>query len=299
MELFYLADPGNPRMIERLKEEAYKRAGMKRAKISNFEELVDDVIDAVCKEFYKRRDEIADTISNGSSIASRRISKKEASSKNFDRVVILFRRIVCYIAYNKAREKTGRKISCAEIGSYFNMGESTTYGANTHVARYLKDENPIIKVFVENVLSKLDDYHRDTEFISDIIDISLDMFNDQIQEMTDFVLKEYKLPKPNNITFSRTDITGNSRKREFVIARQACMHILKKMSPEKRIERFSLSLIGGPFSKDHATVIHANKQIFNILETNYQPYADAIEAAEKKVRMKWKTDKKNKLQQKV
>lgn len=53
---------------------------------------------------------------------------------------------------------------------------------------------------------------------------------------------------------------NNTRKREFVYARQLGMHILINNS------NLSLKQIGNNYNKDHATVLHAKKTINNLLE---------------------------------
>jgi len=55
----------------------------------------------------------------------------------------------------------------------------------------------------------------------------------------------------------------NTRKREYVYARQICMMLIKKHT------NLSLGRIGELIGdKDHATVLHANKTILNLMQIN-------------------------------
>ena len=69
---------------------------------------------------------------------------------------------------------------------------------------------------------------------------------------------------------------GRSRKREVVVARHIFMYLMRK-----RKENFSLASIGAHLGKDHATVLHGNKTVSNMLDTNDWPYVSALEATEK------------------
>ena len=60
-----------------------------------------------------------------------------------------------------------------------------------------------------------------------------------------------------------SDLSAKSRKREYVQARQLAMYFAKKYT------KASLSAIGAEIGgKDHSTVLHANKQIDILLESD-------------------------------
>jgi hypothetical protein len=63
-----------------------------------------------------------------------------------------------------------------------------------------------------------------------------------------------------------------TRKREFVYARQICMALIKKHT-KLSLGRIG-ELIGG---KDHATVLHANRTILNLMQTNKQIRSEVSE----------------------
>ena len=68
---------------------------------------------------------------------------------------------------------------------------------------------------------------------------------------------------------------GRSRKREVVVSRHIFMHLMRK-----RKENFSLASIGAHLGKDHATVLHGNKTVTNMIDTNDWLYTSALEATE-------------------
>ena len=69
-----------------------------------------------------------------------------------------------------------------------------------------------------------------------------------------------------------------TRKREIVEARQISMYFCKQLTKD------SLAVIGTHVGgKDHATVLHANKTINNLISTN-RKYAQHIEQIEKTLR---------------
>jgi len=69
-----------------------------------------------------------------------------------------------------------------------------------------------------------------------------------------------------------------SRKREIVQVRQICMYFAKAMT------KLSLSTIGASLGgKDHATVLHANKTVINLMETD-KKYRSQIGELEKKLK---------------
>lgn len=55
---------------------------------------------------------------------------------------------------------------------------------------------------------------------------------------------------------------NNSNKREYVQVRQITMTLAKLQS------RMSLTAIGNPFGKDHATVLHSIKTVKNLIDTD-------------------------------
>lgn len=59
------------------------------------------------------------------------------------------------------------------------------------------------------------------------------------------------------------ELFEKNRKRNLVEARQVVMFIASK-----QIKSLSLEKIGGYFDRDHSTVIHANKTVTNLCETN-------------------------------
>ena len=69
---------------------------------------------------------------------------------------------------------------------------------------------------------------------------------------------------------------GRSRKREVVVARHIFMYLMRK-----RKENFSLASIGAHLGKDHATVLHGNKTVTNMIDTNDWLYVSALEATKK------------------
>jgi hypothetical protein len=79
----------------------------------------------------------------------------------------------------------------------------------------------------------------------------------------------------NKQQITPTELNAKCRKRELVFARQLCMHFSKKHTKQ------SLAQIGYRFGgKDHATVLHANKTISNLYdtETKVKTIVDDIES---------------------
>ena len=72
--------------------------------------------------------------------------------------------------------------------------------------------------------------------------------------------------------FTLDQIKKKCRKREVVVARQMCMFLMKKYT------RFSFKTIGDRFAgKDHSTVIHACRQIQDLLDTDEGTRSDMEE----------------------
>ena len=61
--------------------------------------------------------------------------------------------------------------------------------------------------------------------------------------------------------YSREQVLVKCRKRELVMTRQIAMYFCREFTPA------SLSSIGQPFAKDHATALHARKTINNLCDT--------------------------------
>ena len=62
--------------------------------------------------------------------------------------------------------------------------------------------------------------------------------------------------------YSVDELKVRSRKRHLVVARQLNMYFMKRHT------RFSLAVIGSIFNRDHATVLHAQKTIDDLIETD-------------------------------
>ena len=65
-------------------------------------------------------------------------------------------------------------------------------------------------------------------------------------------------------------VNSRCRKEELAICRQTIDIILKEEL------NYSFSEAGGVTGRSHCTAIHSRKAIKNILDTNFQPYADYI-----------------------
>ena len=72
----------------------------------------------------------------------------------------------------------------------------------------------------------------------------------------------------NYYTINRSDMVGQSRRREFMIPRQLVMYLANKKL------RFSLSKIGETLGRNHTTVMHAVKRIGEELKNNRQLLRD-------------------------
>ena len=79
---------------------------------------------------------------------------------------------------------------------------------------------------------------------------------------------------------SESDVTGRSRKREFVIARQIVMYLTQKHTkmPANRIGK----LIG---NRDHSTVIHSCEQVASHLKTD-KNFTDELASIERALKLK-------------
>lgn len=71
-------------------------------------------------------------------------------------------------------------------------------------------------------------------------------------------------------------ILTKTRKREVVVARQIIFYFLRKYS------NLSTTAIGKQFNKDHATVLHANKTINNLKDSD-KKFATNIQLIEDKI----------------
>ena len=67
---------------------------------------------------------------------------------------------------------------------------------------------------------------------------------------------------------SITLLHSRSRKREVVVCRHVCMYIASYMFNEVLRERRTLAYIGREYRRDHASVMHAYKQVSNYLDTD-------------------------------
>ena len=84
------------------------------------------------------------------------------------------------------------------------------------------------------------------------------IFNVKITES----INTLKLTASRLYGVSIDEMMTKTRKREVVEARQLVMTMAKKFHPKKTLEQ-----IGGIFGKDHATALHAFKEIGNRIET--------------------------------
>lgn len=67
-----------------------------------------------------------------------------------------------------------------------------------------------------------------------------------------------------------------TRKREIVEARQVCMWLRATNTKD------SLSTIGSRYNRDHATVLHAKKTVYNLIETD-KTFRERVELAKSKL----------------
>jgi chromosomal replication initiation ATPase DnaA len=79
------------------------------------------------------------------------------------------------------------------------------------------------------------------------------------------------------ICITPEELQHKTRKREFVIGRQLCHYLSKKYT------KTSLAIIGKRFgNKDHATVLHSNRTISDLIETDkdfqreYLPFLESF-----------------------
>ena len=84
------------------------------------------------------------------------------------------------------------------------------------------------------------------------------------EEQFDFAKTYYEVCKIYKQDPDKVLKYNKSRKREYVLIRQVTMTMAKLKS------NLTLTVIGAPFGKDHATVIHAVKTVKNLSETDRQ-----------------------------
>lgn len=122
-----------------------------------------------------------------------------------------------------------------------------------------------IKTILENLLKNTNDYSIDT-CINDINAIYLNKKNSDIfifEKDIDYLL-HLCCTELNTIL---DEIKGSSRIRNITLARHICIHILIEYKAG------TLKTIGKLFgNRDHTTVIHAYRQINNMISTQYQGY---------------------------
>lgn len=93
------------------------------------------------------------------------------------------------------------------------------------------------------------------------------------EKKTDFNLEQIMNVIVDYFNISEKAIKAKTRKREVVQARHLAMHFAKKYT------KMSLSSIGVEFNRDHSTVVHANKTVQDLLETDkdFKQYYEDIE----------------------
>ncbi|MEA3451807.1 MAG: chromosomal replication initiator protein DnaA, partial [Bacteroidota bacterium] len=118
------------------------------------------------------------------------------------------------------------------------------------VAHSMTDSSKITVELTKKVLKNLIKEKKTDFNISQIIQIVGDYFNISVKA-----------------------IKAKTRKREVVQARQLAMHFSKKYTKK------SLTTIGAEFSRDHSTVVHANKTVKNLIDTDksFRQFYDEIE----------------------
>ncbi len=98
--------------------------------------------------------------------------------------------------------------------------------------------------------------------------IDLKLASEVIENFSHNINKEINIENIQKIisdffNIPMTQITGKSRKRNIVIARQLGMYFSKQMT------NFSLKAIGNQFgNRDHATVLHSIKTVNNLIDTD-------------------------------
>lgn len=78
----------------------------------------------------------------------------------------------------------------------------------------------------------------------------------------------YSIEQETGVTFEQ--MCGTSRKREIVYARHYTMYLIKERL------KWAWVHIGKLFNKDHSTVIHAVKNVENLMFTNDQYFASLM-----------------------
>ncbi len=93
------------------------------------------------------------------------------------------------------------------------------------------------------------------------------------EKKTDFNINQIIKTIADYFNIPEKAIKAKTRKREVVQARQLAMHFAKKYTKK------SLSTIGAEFSRDHSTVVHANKTVKNLIETDksFRQYYEDID----------------------
>lgn len=119
---------------------------------------------------------------------------------------------------------------------------------NTIAVSQLTETTPTIRS-VADAIRKL---HKDADFQGVQVDVSKRIVARTVDDVIDIVANYYKLTK--------SDLLGEERRREVMIARQVCMYLIRE------ILSYSYESIGESFGgRNHTTVLHAYHKVLQQL----------------------------------